>query len=52
MKQVHTAVDEKIKALKRLLWHLGREPMKETSSLKNKQTVIYDEQLRTNKAKD
>ena len=42
----------KIKALKTLVWHLLREPMKEISSLKNKQSVMYDEQVRGNKAKD
>ena len=47
-----------IKALKMLVWHLSREPMEEMSSLKNKnekkpkQTAIYDEQVRTNKARD
>ena len=40
------------KALKTLVWHLLREPMKEMSSLKDKQTVMYDERVRMNKAKD
>ena len=42
----------RIKALKTLVWHLSREPMKEMSSLKNKQTVMHEEQDQTNKAKD
>ena len=41
-----------IKALKMLVWHLSRKPIKEMSSLKNKQTVMYDEQVQTIKAKD
>ena len=45
-----------IKALKTLVWHLSKEPMKEIISLKkiekNKQSVMYDEQVRVNKAKD
>ena len=42
-----------IKALKTLVWHLSREPMKEIRSLKkNKQSVMYGEQVRANKAKD
>ena len=42
-----------IKVLKTLVWHLSREPMKEISSLKKKnQSVMYDEQVRANKAKD
>ena len=46
-------VRKKIKAMKTLVWHLSMEPMKEMSSLrKNKQKVMYDEQVRTNKAKD
>ena len=52
IKQSNTVIQ--IRALKTLVWHLSREPMKETSSLekKNKETVMYDEQVRTNKAKD
>ena len=41
----------KIKALKTLVWHLSREPMKEISSLKKK-SVMYNDQVRANKAKD
>ena len=44
---------EKIKALKTLVWHLLRETMKKKWHFwKNKQTVMYDEQVRTKKAKD
>ena len=46
-------MDYKIRALKMLVWHLSREPVKEMCSFqKNKQTVIYGEQVRSNKAKD
>ena len=42
-----------IKALKTLVWHFSKEPMKEINSLKrNKQVGMYDEQGQTNKAKD
>ena len=44
-------VQKRIKALKRLVWHLSREPIKEKSSLK-KQSEMYDEQVHANKAKD
>ena len=47
-----SVMNAEIKALKTLVWHLSRELMKEMRYLKNKQTVIYDEQVRTNKAKD
>ena len=44
---------KKIKALKRWYGICQRSPMKEMSSFeKNKQTVTYDEQVGTNKAKD
>ena len=50
----------KIKALKTLVWHLLREPMKafveganeRSEFLEEKKTVIYNEEVRTNKAKD
>ena len=42
---------EKIKALKTLVWHLSREPINKFIE-KNKQSVMYDEQVRANKAKD
>ena len=41
-----------MKALKTVVWNLSRETMKETSSLKNKQTGMYDDQVRTKRAKD
>ena len=40
-----------IKAMKTLVWHLSREPMKEISSF-IKQSVMYDKQVQANKAKD
>ena len=40
------------KALKTLVWHALVNGANEMSSLKNKQTVMYDEQIQTNKAKD
>ena len=42
------------KALKTLVWHLSREPIKKKKVVlrKNKQTVIYDKLVWTNKAKD
>ena len=43
---------QEIKALKMLVWHLSRKPMKEITSLKNKQSVMYGVQKRANKAKD
>ena len=45
----------KIKALKTLVWHLSMESMKEMSSLKKVIIIkkkMYDELVRTNKAKD
>ena len=47
-KGMNPCQSSKKKALKTLVWHLSRELMNEMSSLKIKQTVMYDEQIQTN----
>ena len=43
-----SSITKTIKALKTLVWHLSRKPMKEMSFLKKINTMICDEQVWTN----